>query len=511
MMLRKRLHICLLLTVELLHVSISAQNLYEKYEIGEWCKVTGGEGIHQNIPSTAPYIGAWDTADKVITLPIIVHVIHQGSEPGTGQNIANSRILSQLEVLNEDFRRITGTLGFNDHPEGADTEIDFCLARLGPDGFPLEEPGVDRVNGPLQGFSPTPYEPAYVDSVIKPLTIWDPQKYLNIWVLDLKELRGLAQFPDSSGLSLLAPENGPDNTDGIIVDIEEWGRFAENSGRTVTHEIGHYLGLIHTWGNSSDCRIDDGCEDTPPSNEATLFCPVGKSTCDTPDMIENYMDFTDGSCQNIFTQCQKLRMRTVLQHSPNRYSLTYSPVCVIPESAPKALFSFSFAQAGSCGDILQFHDLSSNDPFSWKWDFGNGTTADIPDPLVKYQEDGVYQVTLEVENFRGKSVFSQEIAVCLIDNTSQDISQNIEIFPIAPNPVQNRLALNAHFSHSILLNILLKDLTGRTIAHIYKGFIPAGPFDLHWFIPSGLPPGLYLIHWHTPHQQKIQKMMLAGN
>ncbi len=451
-----------------------------------------------------------DSLDNIATLPVIIHIIHQGSEIGKDDNLPESSVFSQLEVLQEDFRRIPGTFGFNDHPSGADTEIEFCLAQLDPEGLPMEEPGIHRINALDRNWTSPPYTTSYIDSLIKPQTIWDPQRYVNIWVLDLEDFRGLAQFPDSSGLVGLDVVNGVDSTDGIVIDLEEWGKFAQNSGRTVTHEMGHFLGLNHTWGNSNDCEVDDGCDDTPFSDGPTLFCDVGKTTCGSLDMIENYMDLTVGSCQNIFTQCQKTRMRTVLLRSPRRKSLTYSPVCKVPFDAPQALFTFSFLQTDGCSNQLQFYDQSENDPFEWAWDFGNGMTSTEPDPLIKYETPGVYNVTLEVSNFQGRSTFSREIVVCVLDPVPPVLSPNsYTIFPVHPNPAEEAITVKAWFPRPVPLQVQLVDLRGRTIASIFNGVGTIGSWEHSWNIPSFLESGVYVIHWLYGDNQKVQKVILS--
>jgi len=119
-------------------------------------------------------------------------------------------------------------------------------------------------------------------------------------------------------------------TDGIVVGYKyfgssEKGDFPElyapyNLGRTTTHEVGHWLGLRHIWGDG-DCTVDDFCEDTPPAAAPNNGCPEGAISCAAFDMYENYMDYSYDACMNIFTQCQKNRMRQVLETSPRRKSV----------------------------------------------------------------------------------------------------------------------------------------------------------------------------------------------
>ncbi|MEO1713309.1 MAG: M43 family zinc metalloprotease, partial [Bacteroidota bacterium] len=169
------------------------------------------------------------------------------------------------------------------------------------------------------------------DSELKPATFWDPNRYFNIWTVNFggfigRNLLGYAQFPSNSGLLGLEVDEGLAETDGVVVGYKYFGRgsFPElnetyNLGRTCTHEVGHWLGLRHIWGDG-DCTVDDFCSDTPASDEPNYSCSPHIS-CGTQDMIENYMDYTDDQCMNLFTQDQKDRMIQVLENSPRRNTL----------------------------------------------------------------------------------------------------------------------------------------------------------------------------------------------
>ena len=279
-------------------------------------------------------------ANEIITIPVVVHVIHNGDDLGTNENLSIEQIQSQITVLNQDFRRMLDTRGFNDNPVGADIEVEFCLAQRDPDGFASN--GVTRHNiGNDFGFSMEE-----VEADIKPQTQWDPEQYLNIWTLNymyvgLGELYGYAQFPIQSGLEGLDDVDGMPSlaaTDGVAItancfgsiEIYPEGTYSEtnNLGRTTTHEVGHYLGLRHIWGDGG-CNVDDYCEDTPVSGQANSGCTPINTCPNSPgmDMIENYMDYTDDSCKNIFTLDQKDRIVTVLANSPRRASLATSLGC----------------------------------------------------------------------------------------------------------------------------------------------------------------------------------------
>ncbi|MES2622301.1 MAG: M43 family zinc metalloprotease, partial [Bacteroidota bacterium] len=271
----------------------------------------------------------------VITIPVIVHVIHNGDVVGSGENISAAQVNSEFDVLNEDFRKALGTLGYNTNAVGADCEIEFCPAVVDPNGNILSEPGIDRQNE-----GQATWDQSSIDATLKPATIWNPDRYCNIWTVNFgtSSILGYAQFPSSSGLQGL--NGGSANTDGVVVRYNAFGRTGTvtapyNKGRTTTHELGHWLGLRHIWGDQN-CG-NDYCGDTPTSEEANYGCPTGQNTCPDAgiDMIENYMDYTNDACMNIFTLNQKDRMMTVMANSPRRASLLSSNVCSIP-------FTFSY-------------------------------------------------------------------------------------------------------------------------------------------------------------------------
>lgn len=287
-----------------------------------------------------------NSTNTIVTIPVVVHIIHSGDPVGTNENITNEQVLSQITVLNEDFRRMLGTNGYNEHPDGADIEVNFCLAQRDPNG--LLSTGITRhvmTSQTQEGWDMTELE-----EIVKPQTQWDPEQYLNIWVVDyifvngLFELAGYAQFPTDSGLDGLEDPSMPTTaeTDGVVIEYNYFGSvetypdgdYAPNGdlGRTATHEVGHYLGLRHIWGDGTpgECDGTDYCEDTPQADQANQGCPNGQDSCTTAsgnDMIENYMDYTFDACKNVFTQDQKDRITAVLANSPRRVSLATSLGC----------------------------------------------------------------------------------------------------------------------------------------------------------------------------------------
>lgn len=269
----------------------------------------------------------------IIYIPVVVHVVHNGEPVGQSSNLSNERILRQIEILNEDFRKKEGTRGFNDLPDGGDAKIEFVLAKQTPNGEPSD--GINRINSkevnvPQLGYNQNHYaQYAY----------WPPAEYINIWTTPLDEslsciVLGSATGPltDIPGTELLLIPQ-PGDAEGILIN---WSHFGESDidcharyGRTLTHEMGHFLGLLHTWGGQ-DCEFNDHCEDTPAVDTyvygSTPFIGCNGETI----MIGNYMNYSDDEVMNIFTQNQIDRMHYVLTNHEGRNALMTSKALLNP-------------------------------------------------------------------------------------------------------------------------------------------------------------------------------------
>ena len=344
----------------------------------------------------------------LITIPIIFHVIHNGEPIGEGTNISTEQVQAQIDVLNEDFRRLAGTNGFNSHVDGADIEVEFCLATVDPSGNAMNEAGINRIQGTKQAWTREA-----IEGELKPLTIWNANYYYNVWTLkfDTKDqlLLGYAQFPSESGLNGLPISGGPASTDGVVLKYSVVGSAQKGSfpvmqapynlGRTLVHETGHWLGLRHIWGDGP-CNADDFCDDTPLAAGPNRGCPTGAASCNSLDMIQNYMDYTDDACMNIFTKNQKARILAVLELSPRRGILQNSTVCgQIVADTPIANFTADKTDI-LLGGTVKFTDLSSNFPKTWAWSFEGGepTVSVDRNPTVTYNQSGTYKVSLIAGN-----------------------------------------------------------------------------------------------------------------
>lgn len=255
-------------------------------------------------------------------IPVVVHVIHNGTAVGVEANISEAQILQQIRVLNEDFRRRNADSNRTPAefvPVAADANIEFVLAKQDPTGLPTN--AIVRLQGPKTSYG------AEDAVLIGQLSQWNPAEYMNIWVVPLNSpLLGYAAFPTSTlpGLNF-APFAAI--RDGITVDYRFFGTgpgtVVNTKGRTATHEVGHYLGLRHIWGDGG-CEVDDFVLDTPnQDNPNQTICNENPSrfSCGNSNMIQNYMDYTPDACMNLFTKGQVDRFDVVLANSPRRATL----------------------------------------------------------------------------------------------------------------------------------------------------------------------------------------------
>ena len=249
-----------------------------------------------------------------VTIPIVVHVVYNTS----AENISDAQIQTQIDVLNEDFRRLNSDAD-NTWSQAADSEIEFCLATVDPSGNATT--GITRTSTSVTSFG-TNDQVKFNSSGGK--DAWPAADYLNIWVCDISGgILGYAQFP-----------GGNPATDGVVNDYQYFGTIGTatapfNLGRTMTHEVGHYLNLRHIWGDGN-CNVDDFVSDTPTSDAPNYGCAVGHVSCSSTDMVQNYMDYSDDACMNLFTIGQKARMRALFDTGGARESLLSSTACGPP-------------------------------------------------------------------------------------------------------------------------------------------------------------------------------------
>ena len=366
-------------------------------------------------------------------IPVVFHVIYEDEV----DNISIDQIEDQMRIINDDFARLNAdTINTPSvfAEVAGDTKIQFRLAKLDPDGHCTQ--GVTRT------YSHETYKAA---EQIKELIQWPAKNYLNIWVvnnitfeiLGMEDavVLGYAQFPSRLSSS---PE-----TDGVVLRADRCGSSGTadgRKGRTLTHEIGHWLNLIHIWGDE-ECG-DDNVNDTPTARDKNGGCPqfpwaVGnceKSNGQTipqesGEMFMNYMDYTYGSCQNMFSLGQGARMRSTIR--------VYRPEMVSEDNLVKTGVNDGFAvevcrpiadfRANNrficSGDEVQYTQTSYNakkenlSSFEWTFEGGTPSNSTEENPAVVYSEHGVYKTTLKVSNQAGQDRLVKESFLYVSDVT----------------------------------------------------------------------------------------------
>lgn len=271
---------------------------------------------------------------NIIRIPVVVHILYH--EPG--EYISDDVVRDQIAALNRDFRRLNpDTVNTPSYfkQAAADCGIEFQLATSDPQQ--RSTTGIIRKYTPIKFWGEDDkmkFSSTYGDDA------WDSKSYLNIWVCNTRNILGYSSFM-----------GGAEALDGVVINTRAFGQSGGSpydKGRTAVHEIGHWLNLIHLWGDT-DCG-DDKVADTPAQSTFTNGCPSGiKTSCGNGpngNMFMNYMDFTYDDCMNMFTQGQKARMRALFEPGGPRNSILSSkgldtPLIYevpVPDNPPKWLY-----------------------------------------------------------------------------------------------------------------------------------------------------------------------------
>jgi hypothetical protein len=374
------------------------------------------------------------------TIPVIVHVIYFNETVPTFPNIDSNQIKSQIAALNADFAG--QGLNVNQVPsyfanKVANTGIQFCLAAKDQQDQPLIEKGIHRVgasaNSWLSPSTPTLDLQNYFNTVIIPATIWDPTKYLNIWISDRPPsytVNGWATYPPAPGITgVFGGPVGSISNDGIWIWTKAFGTVGTlqgpfDKGRNLTHEVGHWLGLRHTWGDGN-C-LSDYANDTPWSKQAHYGCQTstppdlcGVSQAPFGEMTMNFMDRSDDACMYMFTPDQAFRMQTVLSQSPLRYLLGTHNKCIaqpLPPTTSSAVAAFVTNTAACLNVPFTPINNSSGYPYpTFVWSaspagqfFPNSTVAN---PAITLGNPGTYTITLVATNSLSSSSASMLVTV----------------------------------------------------------------------------------------------------
>jgi len=405
--------------------------------------------MHEHLKRVAAGAYLPEVRDGDCIIPVVVHILHAGGEG----NISNEQVLSGIQMLNEDFNRDN-----DDADATRDTEeapfldiasnmgIRFELAKIDPDGNCTN--GIQRRNVGSRSYNCSNTSKNFNTGG---LSAWNRNYYFNIWIVNsiasggAGTILGYAEFPYGGGSS----------TYGVIIRNDAYGFGGTASGdRTLTHEVGHCLGLLHTFQggcHAGSCNENgDYCCDTPPVSEAQWSCVTTQNTCDEIpgddpygfdafDQFENFMSYSP--CQNMYSEDQKNIVISNLESigflanlvDPDNHSETGVGV---PAVLCKAQF-MSTDPTVCAGNMVQFNDDSYANVTGWNWTFEGGSPASSNEenPIVTYDTPGVYNVTLEVTDGASTVSSTSESYVTVLQSPGINLpySEGFESFSELPN------------------------------------------------------------------------------
>jgi PKD repeat protein len=351
----------------------------------------------------------------IYKIPVVFHVLHMNGV----ENITDEQILDALAILNRDYRKQNADTA-NVHPDfagmPADIEIEFVLATKAPNGTCFK--GITRTYNTIS------YDGSdggnQVDAIVAGNDVyqgqWPGNKYMNVFICG--EIGGAAGYTyNPSGFAA----NNMTNGIWVLHDyVGSIGTSSVGTSRTLTHEVGHWLNLSHTWGSNNNPGTATSCsgngdqvQDTPTCIGVSA-CVLNSNTCsndnaywgfDIRDNVENYMDYS--YCSKMFTQGQRTRMRTALQSTNTGRANLWTTANLAAVGANGVLYlckaEFTADKTTICnGDEIAFSDDSYNVANSWTWtvtpatgwSYSNGTSATSQNPTILFDTPGLYTVQL---------------------------------------------------------------------------------------------------------------------
>ena len=339
----------------------------------------------------------------VYTVPVVFHLLHNGGI----ENISKEQIMDALAILNRDFR-LQNTDALNVHADfkasnpaatciPSDVEIEFVLATKAPNGTCFS--GITRTQNALSLDGAD--GGAQVDAIVSGNDVyngqWPGNKYMNIFICG--EIGGAAGYTfNPGGWSATSMQNGIWILHNYVGSI---GTGSVTGSRALTHEVGHWLNLSHTWGGNNNPGVacgSDQVNDTPETRGVTS-CALNENFCGPRANVENYMDYS--YCSKMFSAGQVARMRAAMTSTNTGRANLKSAANLTAVGADGNVYlckaNFTVPKQVICvGDALQYTDESYNAASGWSWTFAGGTpaTSTSQNPLITYTTPGTYTVVL---------------------------------------------------------------------------------------------------------------------
>ncbi|MFM7015243.1 MAG: M43 family zinc metalloprotease [Bacteroidota bacterium] len=463
------------------------------------------------------------TNDTNYIIPVVVHVIYHSSNASV-ENISDEQVQSQIDVLNEDYNAINENIMDVPtiwQPLIRNSKIKFVLANIDTNGNYTN--GITRTATSISSAFSI-FDNRIFSRVDGGDDVWNSSNYLNIWVCELENnILGFAAFPGTIS-----------NSDGVVINYKAFGRFKNtlapyNFGRTATHEVGHWLNLMHIWGDDNGtCAMDDGISDTPKQANSNTRCPSFPKTDACTDtapgiMFMNFMDYTDDHCMMFFTNRQVERMKLALatsRHSlansngwalPNinqndisidsiELPVTYStnrciqPKIKVRNNGNASVANITFNYAVSAG-------ISKN--YLWKDSIQPGETKEIIlDEIAGDLGSNLLEVRILNNDFNHVNNYkSSSFRINSMTNFNCTISSSINVYP---NPISNNDLINLYFTYSESQKASIK-IYSNDGKMVYTNDFKFNPQDKLEIANLNLINGIYLLEFMGEINHDVKK------
>ncbi|MBL7814647.1 MAG: T9SS type A sorting domain-containing protein [Saprospiraceae bacterium] len=437
-----------------------------------------------------------------MTIPVVVHIVYRTDV----ENISVEQIQSQIDALNRDYNKQNSDITkvpaeFSGRT--ADCQIRFQLASRDPQG---------KATSGIVRYATTKTKWGATDDIKRTnkggYANWDPTKYLNIYVCNIGDgILGYASFPSS-----------PAYLDGVVIDYTAFGtmgtvRAPFNKGRTCVHEVGHWMNLIHVWGDL-DCG-DDYVADTPQQKDANYgnVTTPQYSICSgktTRDMTVNFMDYVNDDCMFMFTAGQKTRIQALFASA--RASILNSDGCMPTAPSTCDLGKPTIKDVKSTSVTVVWNEILGMKKYSieYKLDGTNNwivsQTSNLSFTINGLVSGATYQCRMKGDCAEGS--YSEEVTFKTPTALQTKLSES-RSFAIYPNPVVHDVNIMFDVTSDGLVNVQIFDSNGVLKTQVAKNLTkntPAVSLDLTEF-----PSGFYLVVAEKDGERSVKKLLKVND